>query len=369
MFLQKRGVLISLKKPIKVALIYTSKEKAIEIISASGAKEGMVDEEEPPDLLAEYDTDETVGAVVSALRKRYEVVAFEADETVFSRLQRCKPDLVFNISEGFGGKNRESYIPIICEMLNIPYTGSDGITLGICLDKARTKEILAFYKIPTPHFALVNSRNSGKILSAFPLPAIVKPVGEGSSKGINNKSLAKTRKELKENVERINSLYRQAAIVEQFLYGREFTVGVLGNFPECEVLPPAEIDHSVLPEGANPIYGYEAKWVWDTTDNPLPILVAPAKISKTLKEKIREIVIRVVEALDIKDWCRIDLRLDDKGIPNILEINPLPGILPDPKENSALPACARAAGYNYDELILKVVDIAIERYGINRRHK
>jgi D-alanine-D-alanine ligase len=354
-----------LKKPVKVALVYTSKSKAREIIAAHHTEEGMVvEEEEPPDLLAEYDTKETVEAVKNALAKKYDVIAFEADGCLLNKLQREKPFLVFNISEGFKGKNRESYVPIICEMLNIPYTGSDGITLGICLDKARTKEILAFHKIPTPAFAVINKHNRERVVSSFPLPAIVKPLAEGSSKGIGNKSLAVTRSELKENAERIISLYKQSAIAESFLYGREFTVGVLGNYPHLEVLPPAEIDHSVLPEGANPIYGYEAKWVWDTTDKPLPILVAPANISKSLKEKIRQVALKTVEALDIKDWCRIDIRLDKRGVPNVLELNPLPGILPDPKENSALPACARAAGYRYDELILKVAEIALERYGL-----
>lgn len=334
---------------------------AQEVTVARHPEESLADDDEPPDLWTEYDTDETLTAVESALSKRYRVTRVEGDAAVYGRLQAMRPDLVFNISEGFNGPNRESHIPILCEMLGLPYSGSDALTLGLCLDKSRTKEILAFYRIPTPAFLVTTPPANNKALKAFPLPAMVKPLREGSSMGIRNNSLVTTRAQLTQRVEEIQRAYHQPAIVEEFLPGREFTVGVLGNAPDYEILPIVEIDHRVLPEGAHPIYGYEAKWVWDDPDRPLPILICPAKISAALEKNIRRLVQDALLAFRVKDWCRVDLRLDAKGQPNILELNPLPGILPDPRDNSALPAAARAAGYTYDQLILRVVTLASQR--------
>ncbi len=352
-----------MNKALRVALVYASKKMAKEISLSNRPGQLPADDDEPPDLLAEYDTPETITAVADALAQRYDVAMLDGDLDLFERLRRMRPDLVFNISEGVVGPNRESQVPIICEILGIPYTGSDALTLGICLDKVRAKEIMVLHKIPTaPFFHIEPDMLNGQ---RFHLPSLVKPVREGSSMGIRDNSLVTTRKELVERVLEIHRWYRQAALVEKFLPGREFTVGVLGNAPDYEVLPPIEIDHSVLPQGANPIYGYEAKWVWDDPANPMPILVCPARITVELENEIRELVRRVVTVLRVRDWCRVDLRLDAAGKPNVIELNPLPGILPDPRDNSALPAAARAAGYSYAELILKVAQTAARRHGLS----
>lgn len=349
----------------RVALAYTSKKRAEEIYCADveGESFSEPDDEPPPDSFSEYDTEQTIEAVVNALALAYEVVPMEGDETAFERLRVEKPDLVFNIAEGFRGPNRESHIPIFCEALGLRYTCSDALTLGICLDKARTKEILSYHGIPTARFLMAES-GAADGLETFPLPAIVKPLREGSSKGIRNDSMVRSRAELRERVEEIVRRYRQPVLVEEFLSGREFTLAFLGNPPELEFLPLAEIDYSVLPAGANPVYGYEAKWVWDVPSAPLEMLICPAEVPAALLERIHEMVCRAARILDVKDWCRVDLRLDAAGTPNILELNPLPGLLPDPGENSALPTAARAAGYEYDELILKLVEIAAARYGL-----
>lgn len=322
------------------------------------------EDDEPPDLLAEYDTPETIAAVAAALARRYRVALVEGDAAAYVRLRRLRPDLVFNLSEGFGGPNREAHIPIVCEILGLPYTGSDALTLGLCLDKVRSKEILAGYHIPTARYLTIESASAAeKQARAFPLPAIVKPLREGSSMGIRNDSLVRTRRQLAARARGIIRRYRQPALIEEFLPGREFTVGVLGNAPDYEILPIVEIDHSVLPGGANPIYGYEAKWVWDNPARPLPLLISPANISVALQNRIGRLARQVAAVFRVKDWCRIDLRLDARGTPNVLELNPLPGILPDPRESSGLPAAARAAGYSYDDLILRVAAMALRRHG------
>jgi D-alanine-D-alanine ligase len=324
------------------------------------------EEEEPPlDFFAECDSDDTISAVQSALQERYQVFPIESDDKAYARLKRLKPHLVFNMAEGLFGPNRESHVPSMCEVLRIPYTGSDPLSLGICLDKSRAKEILSYHKIPNAAFWIVESPL--EIPRGITLPAIVKPLYEGSSKGIRDNSAVSNLKELYERIHEVIGLYEEPVIVERFLSGREFTVGVLGNFPNLEILPIVEIDHSILPQGARPIYSYEAKWIWDRPEEPLKIFNCPARLSADLQRRIEHVVTRACLVLRVRDWARIDVRLDERGEPNILEVNPLPGILPKPEDNSCLPKAARAAGYSYSGLIHRVVDEAVARCGLKRR--
>jgi D-alanine-D-alanine ligase len=356
-----------LKPTLHVALLCSSKKAAREVAVHRRPEKISADDDEPPDLWAEYDTEATLAAVEKALARRYQVTRIEGNAAAYARLQAVRPDLVFNIAEGFGGPNRESHVPILCEILGLPCTGSDALTLGLCLDKARAKEILVYHRIPTPAFRVIDAAAPRRAWQTFHLPAIVKPLREGSSMGIRNDSLATTRAQLARRIREIIRAYRQPALVEAFLPGREFTVGVLGNAPDYEILPIVEINHRALPKGANPIYGYEAKWIWDDPARPLPLLICPARIPATLANAIRRLVRRAFLAFRVRDWCRIDLRLDAAGRPQILELNPLPGILPDPRENSALPAAARAAGYTYDHLILRVAEAALRRTRCTKR--
>ncbi|MBN2355709.1 D-alanine--D-alanine ligase [candidate division KSB1 bacterium] len=333
------------------------------MVSRLLSQELLEDEDEPPpDLLAECDSEETILAITQALARRWKVYPVESDEYAYKNLQALRPHLVFNIAERVFGPNRESHIPTICEMLGIPYTGSDALTLGICLDKSRAKEILTFHKIPNAAFWMIESAD--QLSDDILFPVIIKPLYEGSSKGIKDNSVVHDHESLCLRVEETVRLYKQPVIIEHFLTGREFTVGILGNWPDIEILPIVEIDYSELPNGANPIYSYEAKWVWDQPDHPLQIFKCPASISQDLSAQIEQLVLRVCKVLRLKDWCRIDIRLDDNNVANVLEINPLPGILPNLEDNSCLPKAARAAGYSYEQLIQKVVEIAAKRYGI-----
>jgi D-alanine-D-alanine ligase len=350
---------------MKIALLYSSKNGMSTSVTSRQLEEKREEEEPPLDLFAECDSDETISAVQSALQERYQVFPIEADDKAYARLKRIKPHLVFNIAERLFGPNRESHIPSLCELLGIPYTGSDPLTLGICLDKSRAKEILSYHKIPNPAFWIVESPM--EIPRGIALPAIVKPLYEGSSKGIPDNSVVRNQKELYLRVHEVISTYEEPVIVERFLSGREFTVGVLGNYPKLEILPVVEIDHSALPAGAMPIYSYEAKWIWDRPENPLKIFTCPANLSEDLQRRIEHIVTRTCVVLRIRDWARIDVRLDDRGDPQILEVNPLPGVLPNPEDNSCMPKAARSAGYSYSALIHRVVDETIARCGLKRR--
>ncbi|HEY1953406.1 MAG TPA: hypothetical protein VGG76_11440, partial [Gemmatimonadaceae bacterium] len=261
--------------------------------------------------------------------------------------------------------NREAHVPAICEFYGIPYTGSDPFTLTLCLDKARTKETLSFHGIPTPKFVLVEKlADLYHLADRLTLPLFVKPVHEGSSKGITDSSLCRDRDQLFRQTEFLLESYRQAVLVEEFLPGKEFTCAVLGNGADATVLPIVGMNFETLPKGALPIYSYDAKFVWDRPEKPLEIFECPARITAELQASIERVTLDAFRVLGCRDWARIDVRLDGLGRPNILEVNPLPGILPDPAENSCLPKAARAAGIGYDELIQSCLRFAATRQGV-----
>ncbi len=314
------------------------------------------------DRYAEWDTAETIEAVAQALSLYHNVTLIEADENAYDRLRGGEFDIVFNIAEGMNGVSREAQVPAMLEFLGIPYTGSDPLTLATCLDKSRTKEILSYHGIPTSKFVVANSfEEASKASLRYPL--FVKPLHEGSSKGIYNSSYVANQTALQKEVERILNDYEQPALVEEYLPGREFTVALLGNENELKVLPPVEITFDSLPSEALPVYSYEAKWLWDTKDSPIEVFKCPAPISDSLNTKIENVCKKTFEVLNCRDWSRIDVRLDAEGEPNVMEVNPLPGILPDPEEHSCFPMASRAAGLDYDQMMNAVLNAALKRIG------
>ncbi|MCX6815080.1 MAG: ATP-grasp domain-containing protein [Candidatus Aenigmarchaeota archaeon] len=337
---------------MKVAFTYNQKEEA--------------DSEEPPDEQAEFDSPETISAIRNALESfGHEVVMIEADQNAFSRLRESKPDMVFNIAEGLKGECRESQIPIFCEMLGLPYTGSGPLALAITLDKARTKEILSCYGIPTPKFQVFRKSNES-FNHGLVFPMIVKPLCEGSSKGITNDCLVRNEEGLRKKVDDLIKTYKQPVIAEVFLDGREFTVSLIGN-GNPEILPIVEVCFDQLPEGVNRFDSYDAKWIYDNPESGKHIenmVKCPAEIPKELKNQIKRVCLEAYKALGCRDFCRIDLRLDSKGVPNILEVNALAGLIPDPKENSRFPKAAYTAGMTYNQIIGRILEEGIKRSGI-----
>jgi D-alanine-D-alanine ligase len=315
------------------------------------------------DTYAEWDTWETINALKDALEQYHSVTLIEANEDAFNKFREIRPDIVFNIAEGAYGVSRESQIPAMLDMLQIPYTGSDALTLGICLDKARTKEILTYYGIPNAKFIVADNIDDVKSLS-FDFPLMVKPVCEGSSKGIYSSSFVQNAEELYSEVNRITKGYYQSALIEEYLPGREFTIAVIGNGNNARTLPIIEIVYDRYPEGVLPLYSFEAKWILDTKDSQFNVFDCPANIDSGLEEKIKKIVLETYNVLRCKDWSRVDVRLDKNGEPAIIEINPLPGIMPDPNENSSYPKAARAEGMTYDEMINTVLYAAAKRYNL-----
>ncbi len=347
-------------------------EMSLRIGFAYNEKPG--EEDEPPgttrpldDRFAEWDDPATIDAVEAALRHAGEVIRLEADERFPERLRKTRPDIVFNIAEGLGlhGPNREAHVPAICEFFDIPYTGSDPIALGLALDKRRAKEVLAAAGVPTPSGVLVSDMSERQAALHVPVPALVKPLFEGSSKGIPQSALCESPDDVLARVDQVLADYRQPALVEAFLPGREFTCAILGTGADARALPLIEIRFDALPAGARPIYGYEAKWVWDTPERPLPIFRCPANVDSELSRTLRATALAAHRALGCRDWSRVDLRLDGDGVPAVIEVNPLPGVLPDPDQNSCFPKAARAAGMTYEAMIGAVLRSALERYGLS----
>jgi D-alanine-D-alanine ligase len=348
---------------MRIALAYSSKNGLYEEFKKR-SKHIKLNSEIPVDFFAEGDSEETLNEIINALRiSGHTVKGFEAADDLTGNLKSYKPEIVFNMSEGLYGDFRESYVPMICERLCLPYTGSDPLTLALCLNKARAKEILSYYHIPTPNFQVFHKTDEIS-LNGFDFPGIVKPVAEGSSKGIFNDSVVENLEQAKDKITFALLKYNEPVILEKFLDGLEFTVAVWGNGSNTSVLPIVAIDHSTLPAGARPLYSYEAKWIWDTKEKPLDIFKCPAQINSDIEKRIEETVLATYKVLQIRDWCRIDIRLGRNSQPNVLEINPIPGILPNPEENSCFPKAARTAGYSYTDMLNQIVRIAAERIGL-----
>jgi D-alanine-D-alanine ligase len=316
-----------------------------------------------PDFGSEFDSAETIGAITGALR-RYcdEVVVIEADRQFIGRLLKEKVDIVFNIAEGFQGVSREAQVPAILDFLEIPYTGSGVLTLSLCLDKAKTKEILSYHRIPTPAFQLFSSPRD--ILDpALNFPLIVKPNHEGSAKGIQSSNLVRSTAGLYKKVEEIFEEYRQEVLVEEFIEGREITVGILG-MDAPEVLPLLELDFSECRKRGEPFYTWNVKEYQGINSRfPDPKFICPAEVDKKTKTLLEALALRTYRCFDCCDFGRVDIRLDRNNRPFILEVNPLSGL--DPKESNIV-MMAACAGISYEDLIGRILGSALKRYGENQ---
>jgi len=329
-------------------------------------REARAEDGVPPDFYAEFDDAETVDAIAAALTKGgCAVTPIEADEDAYHRLRQLNPHIVFNFAEGLRGESRESHVPTMLEMLGIPYTGSGPLTLAIALNKGMTHRVLTASGIPCPTFQVFPTTDAETDVS-LRFPAVVKPLAEGSSKGVRDGSLVRDESSLRRQVAWVIETYQQPAIVEEFLPGREFTVGLLGN-AEPTTLPIVEILFDRLPDGANPLYSYEAKWVWDVPEHPVDLFQCPAAIPKALERSVQQVAVAAFKALHCRDMCRIDIRLDATQRPRIIDVNPLPGLIPNPDAHSCLPEAARAAGYTYDQLICTILGHALTRHKISHR--
>jgi len=326
----------------------------------------------PPDALAEYDADITVETIRDVLSARgHTVWLLEADATLLDTVRETMPDICFNLAEGLHGDSRESHVPALLETLRIPYTASKVLTHAISLDKVVTKRMWRDQGLPTAPFQAF-TRAEAELDPRLSFPLFVKPVREGSGMGINSRSLVHTLGELREQVAWVINTYRQPALVEMFLPGREFTVGLVGNARQpgqprrsefydergYHVFPVLEIDTG---RGAvRGIYNAEAK-SYAIEDESAPGYLCPADIDANLEMTLRRLAVDAFEAIGALDVSRVDFRLGPEGEPYLVEINTLPGMNP---LVSDLVIVSRTEGVAYEVLINEVLDLARERYGL-----
>ena len=311
-------------------------------------------------LTLEYDEDETIEAIKNVLvLDGHTVELIHADQDFVERLKNAHVDFIFNIAEGIRGESRESHVPAILEMLGIPYSGSGVLSQAVTLSKSRSKEILGYYHIPTPKYQLFkNPKESLRGYLKFPL--IVKPDAQGSSAGIINNSVVDNPKALQTQIEWVIENFGIPVLVEEFCNGREFTVAIIGNEPPT-VLPIIEITFDHLPNKFAKIDSYESKWEFDTVDKNVNPLVCPAKIPQTLQNAIEKIALDTFTVFECKDFCRIDIRLNKHDIPQVLDVNCLAGLNPNPKFHSRFPLACSVGGLSYEDTILTIVHSALKR--------
>jgi D-alanine-D-alanine ligase len=324
---------------------------------------------DPKDPKAQLETDfddpGTIEWMVKHLKKiGFDVIPIEADENAYEKLKRKKEkiDLVFNYSMGIYGRDRYSHLPAMLEMLQLPYTGPSPLSEGLVLNKAKARDVFIARKIPTPLSQTFYSPDD-KLMKGLKFPLIVKPCCRGSSAGITNNSVVNNEEELKRQVEFIVKTFQEPALVQTFLSGREFSVPMLGNPPE--ILPIIEVDHSHTPNGYKPIDSLEIKWIVEEENKDFvkKHFSCPAKISRSLERKLKNICLQVWDALELADLCRIDIRCDSKGKPYVLDVNSPPGLIPpEVSMTSYFPLSARVAGIDYDELLKRIIEEAAKRY-------
>jgi D-alanine-D-alanine ligase len=306
------------------------------------------------DTEAEYDSPATLQAIREAIASYgHEVVDLEATPELPMVLATTQVDIVFNVAEGFRGRNRESQVPALLELLDIPYTGSDPATLSLALDKALAKKVVRAAGIDTPNFQLMTTGRERLDKQFTRWPLMVKPVAEGSSKGVVSKSVCNNEAELREVVKEMIERYKQPALVEEYIGGREFTVGLLGE-RRPEVLSPMEIVFTDKSD-ATPIYKFEDK----LEANDRIRYEVPAKLTPAQLERLRAAARGAFMALGCRDVARIDFRMDEDERIYFLECNPLPGLTPG---WSDLVLIAQGDGIDYRTLIGEILSGAIRRY-------
>ena len=309
--------------------------------------------------------DPVLGQLEKALRTSgYEsrrVMVDNSVEPLVDDLTRDRPDLVFNLAESFAGKSAlESNIAAMLNLLDLRYTGSSPAGLLVAGDKTLSKKVLVFHGIKTPQFATVY-RGMVDWAGDIQFPLIVKPPQEDASLGITNKSIVRDVKELLEKIAELQSEYQQPALVEQFVEGREFYVGVLGN-ANARALPVIELDFSKFPAGRPKIASWAAKWgdegdakgaEFEGTES-----VFPTRLPDELRDRMQKVAVDAFHALRLRDYARVDMRVTDSGDVFVIEVNPNCYL----EAKSEFARAAERDGLAYDALIAQIVELAVARY-------
>jgi D-alanine-D-alanine ligase len=326
----------------------------------------------PADAGAEFDRRETIQSIQDAIESDGHTTRFlSADYTLLDTIREYNPDICFNIAEGIIGDGREAQVPALLEMLRVPYTASRVLANAVGLDKTMTKRIWRDHGLPTAPFQEF-STGFEPLDADLTFPLFVKPAREGTGMGMDNGSIVHDEIELRARVRWTIESYKQPALVETYLPGREFTVGVMGRSDALPYVrrpslyradgfhrfPVLEVDNfNTITPG---VYGHKAKTL-HTGDQGVPDFLCPAPIDEELADELRELAIRAHNALNALDVSRVDFRLDAEGRPRLLEINTLPGLTPG---FSDLCVIAGAEGVSYQDLILEILYLGASRFNL-----
>ncbi len=334
--------------------------------------ETLLPHDGPPDAGAEFDRIETIEAIRSAIESDGHITQFlPADAALPDRVKQFCPDICFNIAEGMGGDAREAQVPALLEMMSVPYTASRVLANALALDKTMTKRIWRQEGLPTAAFQeFVTAEEPVSPQLTYPL--FVKPAREGTGMGMDDGAICHDEPQLRKRVRWVIETYKQPALVEDFLPGREFTIGVLGRSgaacfsrrPELydgdgfHRFPVLEVDNlgSITPG----VYGHLAKTLHQGDDG-IPGFICPADVDPQLKSELQDLAIRGHQAIGALDVSRLDIRLDAEGKPRLIEINSLPGLSPG---FSDLCVISEAEGISYKDLILEILYLGASRFGM-----
>ena len=315
---------------------------------------------EDKDLLAEDSVIEEIGAVEEAVRSLGHecfVLAIHGEIfTVVHWLQEIRPDVVFNLCEGvYGNSSLEMDIPALLELFRIPYTGSPPLTLGLCQDKGKVKDILQSHEIETPRYTIVDRLSNPMNHPSFPL--IVKPLHEDGSLGISKESVVYDEASLRRQIGYILKTYDQPALVEEFVDGRELNVSLFERNGKVDVLPISEIDYSGFPEAIPRICGYEAKWIPESLEYQKSKPICPARLDPHLKGKVEQIAVRVFNLFEFRDYGRVDFRVGSEGRSYVIDVNPNPDISPQ----SGMSRAIKVQGMTYIEFVEGLLERVLQR--------
>lgn len=340
----EQKILICYNEPTRYYNNYTGKE--------------IVNHDDNDDL-SEREFLKQIESIKKSLSKKYmsvETLPINSDiKTAMKRILQFSPDVIFNFVESVeGNSDLESYIAGMFDLLGIPYTGNGPISLGNCLIKSRAKQILQSYGIRTPKHLIVNvNEYPDKNNFELKFPVILKLAREDASIGISEFSVVKNYDALKERLDYLFTNFNQEVLIEEYIDGRELNVAILGD----QILPISEIRFDGLPEEFPKIVTYEAKWSPESVYYINTVPRCPAPLDDQLKQKIEKMALEAFEALECRDYARVDIRLNQKNVPFVIEVNPNPDISPD----TGFVRSAAAAGIDYEELLFQISTFALKR--------
>jgi D-alanine-D-alanine ligase len=301
---------------------------------------------------AEFDREDTIDYIYNSLVELgHEVERIGNIYHLINKLgQGERWDLVFNICEGLYGIARESQVPSILDAFRIPYTFSDAMTLSISLHKGLTKQIIRKLRLPTAPYHLVQNMGQLKKIK-LPYPLFAKPVAEGTGKGVDRRSIIENEVQLAQKVEKLLASFKQPVLIERYLPGREFTVAIIGNKNDAQSIGCMEI--IVKGKENRGIYSYKTKE--DSEE-----LIEYSLAEDALAKKAEKIALKAYRGIGCRDIARVDMKTDENGVPNFMEINPIPGLHPT---HSDFPMIASFKNIEYRQLMNSIIQTVLNRIG------